>query len=87
MTEYAIAPTLKELKEKYADIRDTPLLLDAHHVTSEMGGHYELRLHTTNRRLEPGTTRVLGVHGYGIEYIGRAEDDTGGLHVWALVEE
>lgn len=83
MTEYARADDLMTLREEYADVRDTPLLLDAHE--DEMAGGYELRLHTTSRTLAPGTLGLIADHGFGVEYIGE-KNDTPGMHVWALVE-
>jgi len=83
MTEVARADDLMALREQYEEIRDTPLLLDAHE--DEMEGGYELRLHTTSRQIYPGTLGLLSDHGFGVEYLGE-KDDTPGMHVWALLE-
>lgn len=82
MARYARSSDIDKLKEKYADIRNETLLLEAHEDGLE--GGYELRLVTRSRRLTPSMLDVLNEYGFGVEYLGQDEDD--GLHKWALVE-
>ncbi|AGC34383.1 hypothetical protein HVTV-2_gp12 [Haloarcula virus HVTV-2] len=82
MTDYAHEDTIEELRERYAELRETPLLLRASEDAEEFGGGYTLRLCTPNMTLHPGTLQVLAEHGLGVEYVGQPED----LHEWTLVE-
>lgn len=83
MTDYARADTIEELRDEYADLRETPLLLRTSEDAEEFGGGYTLRLCTNSKTLHPGTVQVLAEHGLGVEYLGTPED----LHEWLLVEQ
>ena len=82
MTDYARADTIEELRDGYADLRETPLLLRTSEDAEEFGGGYTLRLCTNSKTLHPGTVQVLAEHGLGAEYLGTPED----LHEWLLIE-
>lgn len=83
MSEYVRADTLNELRDEYADLRETPLLLRTNEDAEEFGGGYTLRLCTDSRTLHPGTLQVLSEHDLGVEYIGEPKD----LHEWLLIEQ
>lgn len=83
MSDYARADTIEELRDEYADLRETPLLLRTSEDAEEFGGGYTLRLCTNSKTLHPGTVQVLAEHGLGVEYLGTPED----LHEWLLVEQ
>lgn len=84
MTEYARADELQELREKYVDLHDSPLLVRASEDADEFGGGYTLRLVTNSRTLHPGTVECLAEHGFGVEYLGASDKDN--LIEWLLVE-
>lgn len=85
MTEYARSNDVQELREEYAELRDSPLLVRAKEDAEEFGGGYTLRLVTNSRTLHPGTVECLAEHALGVEYLGT--DDTDGLHEWLLLEK
>lgn len=81
--DYVAADTKEELKEQYAELSDTTLLLRVNEGAEELGGGYSVRLCTNSRALYPGTVETLAELGYGVEYLGQPDD----LHEWLLFED